>query len=503
MLTFQELQDRFSRQYPDIFYHNTADKTIVIVPSLTLDEEILGSIKGAQHYEERLLCLLMLLSMPRTHVIYVSSVQIDSSIIDYYLHLLPGITGYHARQRLHLFSAYDASGTSLTKKLLSRPRLLERIKAAIHRPEMAHMVCFNVTELEKQLAETLQIPIYGCDPGLAYLGSKSGCRHLFKQLNVPLPPGFEDLTSEADIAAALAKLKIAHPSLRKAVIKINEGFSGDGNAIYHYQSLSADDPYLEKSILQSLRDHTQIVASNLSYDQFMHSFQIERGIVEEFMDGVIKTSPSVQCRINPVGVTEVISTHDQLLGGESGQIYLGATFPADPAYSREIALLSKPVAEELMKRGVLGRFAIDFLSVKEADGWKHYAIEINLRKGGTTHPYLMLKFLTAGEYTMQEGVFRMPNGAQRCYFTSDNVVDPCFIGLTPHDLIDIAMCNQLLYDSPTQRGVIFHMIGALSQFGKIGMVCIGETVEEAKAFYDKTVEVLKTAAHDPSGKPCR
>ncbi|HNP54162.1 MAG TPA: hypothetical protein PKK69_06080, partial [Ferruginibacter sp.] len=161
MLTFQQLQDRFARHYPDIFYNNTAEKTIVIVPSLTLDEEILGSIKGAQHYEERLLCLLMLLSMPRTNVIYVSSVHIDSSIIDYYLHLLPGITGYHARQRLHLFSAYDASGIALTKKLLNRPRLLQRIKAAIPRPEMAHMVCFNVTELEKELAETLQIPIYG------------------------------------------------------------------------------------------------------------------------------------------------------------------------------------------------------------------------------------------------------------------------------------------------------------------------------------------------------
>jgi hypothetical protein len=39
-------------------------------------------------------------------------------------------------------------------------------------------------------------------------------------------------------------------------------------------------------------------------------------------------------------------------------------------------------------------------------------------------------------------------------------------GLTPHDLIDIAMCNQILYDGAKQTGVMFHMIGALSEFGK-------------------------------------
>ena len=37
---------------------------------------------------------------------------------------------------------------------------------------------------------------------------------------------------------------------------------------------------------------------------------------------------------------------------------------------------------------------------------------------------------------------------------------------------------------------MFHMIGALSQYGKLGMVCIGKTILEAKEFYAKTIEVL-------------
>jgi hypothetical protein len=46
----------------------------------------------------------------------------------------------------------------------------------------------------------------------------------------------------------------------------------------------------------------------------------------------------------------------------------------------------------LRDKGVLGRFAVDFISVKNKNGWTHYPIEINLRKGGTTHPYIMLQF---------------------------------------------------------------------------------------------------------------
>ena len=46
-----------------------------------------------------------------------------------------------------------------------------------------------------------------------------------------------------------------------------------------------------------------------------------------------------------------------------------------------------------------GRFAIDFVVVRDDDGaWTPYAIELNLRKGGTTHPFLTLQFLTDGRY---------------------------------------------------------------------------------------------------------
>jgi hypothetical protein len=125
---FKKIQHCLVEQFKSSFPDKKAPKTVVIIPSLTMDVEILSKISGITHYEERLLCLLLLLRMPRTHVVYVTSMPIDPIIIDYYLHLLPGVTGYHAQQRLSLLSCYDASSRPLTEKILERPRLIERIK---------------------------------------------------------------------------------------------------------------------------------------------------------------------------------------------------------------------------------------------------------------------------------------------------------------------------------------------------------------------------------------
>jgi hypothetical protein len=145
----------------------------------------------------------------------------------------------------------------------------------------------------------------------------------------------------------------------------------------------------------------------------------------------------------------------------------------------------------LAAKGALGRFAIDFISVKqEDDSWKHYAIGINLRKGGTTHPYLMLQFLTDGKYQADTGQYHTASGNKRFYFASDNVSHEKYKGLTPHDLMDIAMFHELMYNGAAQQGVMFHLVGALSEHGKLGLVCIGDTPEKAKEYYDKTIRIL-------------
>jgi len=487
---FDEIQRGMRIQFEQIFPDKLAERTVVIIPSLTLDIEILSKVKGAVHYEERLLCMLMLLRMPQTKLIYITSVPIPEVIIDYYLNLLPGITGLHARKRLTMLSCFDASTKPLTQKILDRPRLMESIRQNIINTETAHLTCFNITPLEKTLAVQLGIPLFGTDPDKFYEGSKSGGRKTFRESGVNLPDGYEDLHSKEDVIRSLASLKRKSPDLRKVVVKINEGFSGEGNAIYRYPNVPVDE-MLEENLSKSFSQHINTVAKDLSEAMFFEKFNSMGGIVEVFLDGEIKMSPSVQCVINPDNSIDIVSTHDQLLGGDDGQIFMGAIFPADEIYGVTLAAEGRKIAKTLAEKGAMGRFAIDFISVKQDDDtWKHYAIEINLRKGGTTHPFLMLQFLTNGKYNAETGEFITASGNKRFYFASDNVISDQYKGITPGDLMDIAMFHSLMYDGTTQEGVMFHLVGALSEFGKLGLVCIGSTHERAKSFYERAIEVM-------------
>jgi hypothetical protein len=97
---FAELQERLAPLFRRVFHDRHAAQTVVVVPSMSLDREELAKLTGATHYEERLLCLLMLLRQPRTHVVYVTSEPVPPAIVDYYPHLLPGVPPGHARRRL-------------------------------------------------------------------------------------------------------------------------------------------------------------------------------------------------------------------------------------------------------------------------------------------------------------------------------------------------------------------------------------------------------------------
>jgi hypothetical protein len=163
--SFTAMQVQLKEQFEKIFPDKLAPRTVVVLPSFSLDADILAKVKGASHYEERMLCLLMLLRMPLTRIIFITSMPVADSIVDYYLHLLPGITGKHARERLTLLSCYDASVKPLTQKVLERPRLMQRIRNLITDKNAAHLTCFNITALEKTISVQLGIPLFGTGPG--------------------------------------------------------------------------------------------------------------------------------------------------------------------------------------------------------------------------------------------------------------------------------------------------------------------------------------------------
>jgi hypothetical protein len=240
-------------------------------------------------------------------------------------------------------------------------------------------------------------------------------------------------------------------------------------------------------------------------DEFLAGFERLGGVVEERITGTALTSPSVQMRVLPDRTVELLSTHDQLLGGANGQKYLGCVFPADPAYSRLISEPAMAVGRALAERGVMGRFAVDFVTVRDAaDDWTAYAIELNLRKGGTTHPFLTLQYLVGGQYHGDEGLYRAASGSPKFLVATDHFEDQRLRALTPRDVFDVVARRRLHFDHSRKTGVVFHMISCVTECGRLGMTAIGDDPEQAwDTYQDATKALLEEAelARTPGALP--
>jgi hypothetical protein len=487
---FDRLQDRMAGAW-SVMGLNEEGESVVVVPSVTLDRVTERSGSLGQAMEERFLFLLLLLREPRLQMVYVTSMPIAPAVVEYYLALLPGVIPSHALARLTLVPVNDASPRPLTEKLLERPRLLARIAELVPDPSRSHLVPYTTTTLERDLALALGIPVYGADPRLFDLGTKTGCRRLFAEEGVRHPIGFEDLHTLDDLLDAILRLRRDRPSVRDVIVKLNEGVSGEGNAIVDLDGLPAPGSAEEPAAVADRLRRMEFEGPDMPFDAYVAKLGQRGGIVEERITGAELRSPSVQLRVLPGGLVELLSTHDQLLGGPSGQSYLGCRFPADFAYARAISADAVAVGERLAREGVLGRFALDFVVVEDGNGsWTPYAIEINLRKGGTTHPFLTLQFLTDGRYDAATGLFLTQAGKEKHLVATDHLESPALRGLSLDDLFDIVARHGLHFDQARQTGIVFHMISCLTEHGRVGLTAVGDSPTHADQLYRRAERIL-------------
>lgn len=500
---FRQLQAQLRDRWQTIEQFDLSDYDILVVPSLSLDQSELLKVSGSHHYEERLLFSLIRLRNPRTRLVYITSQPLAPIIIDYYLQLLPGIPFSHARERLVLFSTYDASHIPLTQKILERPRLIDRIRNAL-RPQKAYMICYNSTPLERQLSVELGIPLWALDPELLPLGTKSGSRSIFAETDIPHPDGSQLVRNPHDLAQEAAALWERQPQLQRMVVKLNEGFSGEGNAMLELAPIRTVDARQRVEAIANCFPHMRFQSQSETWTNFARRIPDLGAIVEAFIEGEEKRSPSVQGRISPAGEVEILSTHDQILGGPDSQVYLGCSFPADAGYRLQLQEYGMRIGKTLAAKGILERFGVDFVAVRQQDGsWDLQAIEINLRKGGTTHPLMTLRFLTNGQFNLADGLFYSQQGREKYYIATDTLQKEQYKGLLPHDLMDIIAHHRLHFDSSTETGTVFHLISCLSEFGKVGLTSIGNSPQEAQDIFDRVVQVLDRETHavpkfDPS-----
>jgi hypothetical protein len=482
---FAQLKSRLARLWTEVFPKDDEHYTSVVVPSVTLDPDQLVGRPELQFYEEVLMFLLIRLRNPKARVIYVTSQPLPQALIDYYLQFLAGIPASHAVRRLVLLSPHDASARPLSAKLLERPRLIERIRAAIPDRSRAYLTVLRSTELEVRLALRLDLPLNAPDPESERLLTKSGARRVLRDAGLEVPFGYEGLRDTADLLEALDGMRRQRPALRQALVKLETSFWSEGRALVDLPATGGRDALA--AALDQLR------ASDSTASAYLSRFSRLGGVVEELVEGPLRDDASVQIRINPVGRVSLTSTHDELRGGSDDLNLVGCRFPADDAYRLALQEAGLRVGQLLAKRGLVTRLSIEFLVRRAESGWRLVAREINLGVGGSTHPLLAVRFLCGGQLDPVTGLFYSPHGRPKYYRCTDNLQAADYRQLVPEDLVELLTLERLNYSPHGEVGAVFYMLGGVATTGRLGIVAIGNSHQEADAVFARTVATLDAA----------
>ena len=489
---FRELQSTLAEQWQYLTPRSVGDRerTLLVINSVNvhLPAHMAPVIPA---YEERFLFLMLTaVHNPRTRVIYVTSQPVLPRLLDYYLSLMPGSRPPGLNDRLVLVSVGDGSAKPLVEKILARPHLIERLRSLIGNSGHPLMLPFSTTLYEAELGSRLGIPVYGPDPSLSFLGTKSGSRQTFAEAGVPYPAGREGIRTLADVVDALEEMKADNPGLRSAVVKLDDSAGGMGNAVVQIEG--ADSPGDLRQRVEALQPDDQAISG----EEFLAELDSRGGIVEERIEGEALHSPSVQLRASPLKDVEILSTHDQILGGATGQEFLGCRFPAHRDYGWLIAGLGERIGSRMAQQGVIGRFGVDFVVVRRDGEWRPYAIEVNLRNGGTTHPMLTLGALTDGEFDPSSCRFRV-EGGDRYYVATDHLERPGYASLTPDDVLDRVGDPRLSWDDGGMVGVALHLVSAVAVAGRLGLTAIGTSPADAERRFEDARNVIDELAGPP------
>ncbi len=148
----------------------------------------------------------------------------------------------------------------------------------------------------------------------------------------------------------------------------------------------------------------------------------------------------------------------------------------------------------LASEGATGRLAIDFAAARQTQGWRLCALEVNLRKGGTSHLYAVLRNLVPGRYDANTACWVADQGGHRVYCASDNLQSDRWTGLSAESCIKAILQAGLQFDPNTGVGTVLHMLSGLVIDGRFGLTAIAETSAEAERMQDGAIAAMDRLA---------
>ena len=243
--------------------------------------------------------------------------------------------------------------------------------------------------------------MYGADPRLAELGTKSGCRKLFAEVGIPHPLGGR----ESPQHRGLLRRDHAHAQATTHDARGDRQTRRGGlRGRQRDSSICAGcrqpgDAGERAAVLDRVGRVTARIA-DVPREIYLAKLA-EGGIVEERIVGAGVPQPERPVAYHP-GRRGRTPLHPRSAAWRPQRTELsGLHVPCRSRHTREtISQYAATAAEHLVALKVIGPIRVRLRRGRAADGgtWSAYAIELNLRKGGTTHPFLTLQFLTDGRY---------------------------------------------------------------------------------------------------------
>lgn len=468
--------------------------TLVYVPSIALGPLTRRHLVGLDYFQERNYYLAAGVSEPDTRIIFVLSRAMQDELLNAHLDLLRRTLALSqaALARIHVLKVEQPPDRSLSAALLADKASLERLRTLLG-GRRAGFDFWTVGEDEIALAGAFNLPYIGMPPYRAGADSKAAAKRMFRQAGVQTPPDFGVFHDLSSLWQACADGKFS--AARTVLLKLNSEEGGNGIARL---PLGAD-----LSSVQAMRSAITIDKPYIQLAQFEEQMALQGALVETFLDDNVVASPSVKMLIDEDGEVSCLATHDQIL---SNSMYLGCRFPADEAYRSLVSSAGCRIGSQCAQDGWRGIVSVDFLltgSRANSSGpieQNLWAIEINARKGATTHPYFWTRTLTGATYDADRGILQA-NGRETVYRSAEYVATPGLAQLSGSQILDLIRRADLEYDPATRKGVLVHMLSCAQLHRKIGVTAIANTHDEADT-YIRRVE-LALSRHSPDWNPDR
>ncbi|MBB5912999.1 hypothetical protein BJY24_001866 [Nocardia transvalensis] len=439
---------------------------------------------------------------PDLAIVQIQAPPLGQHVLDFLFRCLPS-DRRDVRERHALVDVDDDRAIHLSEKILAHRPLTDRIRATTRAARRrGHTVeglsCYASSDLMAQMADELEIPLLDTAPDLLRWGTKSGARQIFRTVDVPCPPGtYRLIRSATDLAATLTDLA-ERLGAAAWFVKIDSGFgSGHGNAVVDGRFI--DSPFTATTLGHVLRP----CSGKITTDEFLALVERNGCVVERRIEATTGTELAWPSALAYLSRTEhdrdvhveFLGVHDQVIGAHGE--YSSCRYPAGEHYRRDVVGLSGRVFAHLARLGVTGHVGVDFVALTKSVAGQDvslYALEINLRQTGTTHPHRTARACLPGTWR-SDGTAVGPLGREVHYKATDDIASSEYVGLPTAELIRaLDRTPGVAFDPRTGTGTVPHLWTTLTPHGKIGATFFGTSPASCNEFEARFIRLLRTLA---------